>query len=412
MVQETQQRRPGANSTSVTPWRKPIAGAGLQDRRPFSRLYIGMTRSHREGKATPPRHDPGYKGLFSHPKMVKELLRGFLQGEWIEKLDFSSLERMSNSFVSDDLRERQSDVIWRVRLEGEQGGWVYLYLLLEFQSTSDPFMAVRVLTYVSLLLEDIIRKEGLKPGDRLPVVLPLVLHNGKGRWRAPVRLESLFVSVPKELRRYLPKLTYLLLDERRLDLGRPDLERNPAAALFRFETNATAEALPALYQDLNDLLPPEEQALRRTIHAWITAVVRRAIPDVIIPEGVNLEEASMLEETLIEWREKIRKEARKEARKEGLRARQQGRKEGRKEGREEGREEGRQEGRKVGRQEGRKEGRVLGLRKVLLQQMTLRFGRLPKNVRSQVEQMASTQELEKLTRKVLSASSLEEMGLR
>jgi len=332
-----------------------------------------MTRFHREGKAAPPRHDPGYKGLFSHPKMVKELLRGFLQGEWIEKLDFSSLERMSNSFVSDDLRERQSDVIWRVRLEGEQGGWVYLYLLLEFQSTSDPFMAVRVLTYVSLLLEDIIRKEGLKPGDRLPAVLPLVLHNGKGRWRAPVRLEKLFVSVPKELRRYLPKLTYLLLDERRLDLGRPDLKRNPTAALFRFETNATAEALPALYQDLNDLLPPEEAALRRTVQAWIAAVVRRAIPGAIIPEGVNLEEASMLEETLIEWREKIRKE--------GLR-------------------------------EGRKEGRVLSLRKVLLQQMTLRFGRLPKNVRSQVEQMASTQELEKLTRKVLSANSLEEMGLR
>jgi len=308
--------------------------------------------------------------------MVEELLRGFLTGDWIERLDFSSLERVPSSFVSADLRERHSDVIWRVRLAGKRGGWIYLYLLLEFQSSSDPFMAVRLLSYVGLLLEDIIRKEGLKPGDRLPAVLPLVLHNAKSRWRAPLRLESFFVSVPKELRRYLPKLSYLLLDERRLDLGRPDLERNPTAALFRFETNATAEALPALYQDLNDLLPPDEPALRRTVHAWITAVVRRAIPGAIIPEGVNLEEASMLEETLIEWGEKIRKEAHKEARLEG-----------------------------------RKEGQILGLRKVLLQQMSLRFGRLPKDVRSRVEQITSTQELEKLTRKILSAKSLEEMGL-
>lgn len=84
----------------------------------------------------------------------------------------------------------------------------------------------------------------------------------------------------------------------------------------------------------------------------------------------------MLEETLIKWRDEIRKEARQEGLKEGL-----------------------------------QEGRVLSLRKMLLQQMTLRFGRLPKPVRSRVEQITSTQELEKLTRKVLSATSLEEMGL-
>ena len=44
-------------------------------------------------------------------------------------------------------------------------------------------MAVRLLTYVSLLLEEIIHREKLKPGDRLPAVLPLVLYNGKRPWR-------------------------------------------------------------------------------------------------------------------------------------------------------------------------------------------------------------------------------------
>ena len=134
---------------------------------------------------------------------------------------------MGNSFVAADLRERHSDVIWRLRFRGEGEGWFYLYLLLEFQSTSDPFMAVRLLTYVGLLLEEIIRREKLKPGDRLPAVLPLVLHNGKRPWRAPRDLESLFVEVPPGLRRYLPRLRYLLLDEGRLDLDRPELGREP-----------------------------------------------------------------------------------------------------------------------------------------------------------------------------------------
>jgi flagellar biosynthesis/type III secretory pathway protein FliH len=123
--------------------------------------------------------------------------------------------------------------------------------------------------------------------------------------------------------------------------------------------------------------------LRRTIDAWFSGVVQRTVPKTIIPEGVNFEEASMLEENLIRWSERIRKEALRE----GLR-----------------------EGRKEGRQK-RREGQLDGMRKVLLQQMTLRFGRLPKEVRSRVEQINSAQEMQKLSRKVLSAKSLEEMGL-
>ncbi len=41
---------------------------------------------------------------------------------------------MSDSYVSDDLRDREENIIWRVRW-GE--GWLDVYLLLEFRSTVD-----------------------------------------------------------------------------------------------------------------------------------------------------------------------------------------------------------------------------------------------------------------------------------
>src|SRR5262245_57635624 len=230
--------------------------------------------------------------------MVEKLICGFLHGDWTERLDLSTLERVSNSFVCTDLRERHSDLIWRFQLRGDGGGWVYVYLLLEFQSTSDPFMAVRLLTYIGLLLEDIIRKENMKPEDRLPAVLPLVLHSGRGRWRAPLRLETHFAPVPKDLRRYLPRLTYFLVDECRLDLDRPELERNSTAALFQIETNEAEEALLYLYRRLRSRLPPKDLELRRIIDAWFVGVVRRTVSEAIIPEGLNLEEPTMLEENL------------------------------------------------------------------------------------------------------------------
>lgn len=43
--------------------------------------------------------------------------------------------------------ERADDLVWRVKFRNE---WLYLYLLLGFQSTVHRFMAVRLLTFVGL----------------------------------------------------------------------------------------------------------------------------------------------------------------------------------------------------------------------------------------------------------------------
>ena len=61
--------------------------------------------------------------------MVEDLLRGFVREEWVNDLDFASLERVGDGYVADDLREREDDIVWRVRLGLD---WLYVYLLLEF----------------------------------------------------------------------------------------------------------------------------------------------------------------------------------------------------------------------------------------------------------------------------------------
>ncbi len=58
-------------------------------------------------------HDSGYKHLFSHPEMVKDLLQGFVPQDWVKELDFSTLEKMPDHYVSDDLRHREDDIMWQ-----------------------------------------------------------------------------------------------------------------------------------------------------------------------------------------------------------------------------------------------------------------------------------------------------------
>ncbi len=57
-------------------------------------------------------------------------------------------------------------------------------MLIEFQSGVDRYMALRILVYVGLLYQDLLRRGETLADGRLPPVLPIVLYNGSARWSA------------------------------------------------------------------------------------------------------------------------------------------------------------------------------------------------------------------------------------
>ena len=65
----------------------------------------------RRTRRTP--QDNAYKVLFSHPEMVRDLLRSHVAEPWVATLEFDTLEKASGQHVSDDLRDRDNDLIWR-----------------------------------------------------------------------------------------------------------------------------------------------------------------------------------------------------------------------------------------------------------------------------------------------------------
>ncbi|WP_435103475.1 Rpn family recombination-promoting nuclease/putative transposase [Arhodomonas sp. AD133] len=264
-----------------------------------------------------PDHDHSYRLLFSHPVMVADLIRGFVHEDWVAQVDFTTLERVNQSFVTDNLLDREDDIIWRVRW---RGSWLYVYLLLEFQSTNDRFMAVRMLTYVGLLYQELVRGDQVTDEDTLPPVLPLVLYNGDRPWRAPTSMAELIETVPGGLEHYRPTLNYLLLDEGALDEHDLPSVRNLAAALFRLERSRGPGDLRAVITALADwLAAPEQTGLRRAFTVWIKRVLLpRRVPGAEIPEVTDLEEVNtMLSEREIDWSRDWREQGLAEGRKEG-----------------------------------------------------------------------------------------------
>ena len=158
-------------------------------------------------------HDGAYKHIFSHPEIVTDLLRGFVCEDWVEQIDYATLEKVSGSYIADDLRDRADDIIWRVK---RQDDWLYIYLLIEFQSRIDPHMALRIMVYTGLLYQDLIKSGAIGPAQKLPPVFPIVVYNGEGKWNAALDVAELIEPIPGSLAAYRPSQKHFVLDEGRV----------------------------------------------------------------------------------------------------------------------------------------------------------------------------------------------------
>ncbi|MFI3197804.1 MAG: Rpn family recombination-promoting nuclease/putative transposase [Methylococcaceae bacterium] len=111
-------------------------------------------------------HDSSYKFLFLNPELVRDLIMAFIPDDWLHGLYYSTLEKVPGSYISEDFKQREDDIVWRVKVGGD---WVYLYLLLEFQSSVDKYMALRMMVYIGLLYQNLIKRKEVLADGRWPV---------------------------------------------------------------------------------------------------------------------------------------------------------------------------------------------------------------------------------------------------
>ena len=226
----------------------------------------------------PPRafHDSSFKLWFDHPQMIRDLLRGFVPADLVAAFDFDSLEQLPAQYVGDDLRQSRGDTVWRVRFrDAPSQVWLYLLVLLEFQSTVDRHMAARVLAYTGQTYMKLLRNEGLPPDGKLPPVLPIVVYNGRAQWSAPEEVGETIATVGAGLAPFQPHQRYLLIDEHALKVE--DLPAgNVVSAQIELEQGSVSSMAPVL-SDLGRLLAgPEHESLRRAFAEWTRQMVVRS----------------------------------------------------------------------------------------------------------------------------------------
>ncbi|MGW0245902.1 Rpn family recombination-promoting nuclease/putative transposase [Nocardia goodfellowii] len=157
-------------------------------------------------------HDAYVRQLLGQPANAAAHLRTVLPEEVVARVDWTRLEPMSCSFVSDELRSSYDDLVFRTRCGTDEA---FVYLLIEQRNCSDRLMPLRMLDSIIGVWN---HYRDQNPEVRtLPVVFPVVVRNDLhgSAWAAPTELAELYDVSPAMLETLgplLPRFKCLLDD--------------------------------------------------------------------------------------------------------------------------------------------------------------------------------------------------------
>lgn len=146
----------------------------------MDKKYRGETPVHQP-------HDKLVKKLLSNPATARDILSLYLPAEVMAIADLNNLELQRDSFIDDEHRAFAVDLLYKTTLQNEEG---YIWVLLEHQRKSNPWMPVRIFKYIAIIW-DHLRKSSKSKSKSIPMIYPLIIYNGDEPYADSLTLSDL-----------------------------------------------------------------------------------------------------------------------------------------------------------------------------------------------------------------------------
>ncbi len=149
-------------------------------------------------------HDKFVKERLSEKQNAIDFLKLSVPKNILALINLETLIPTQNSFISEDLKELLTDIIYNCELvNGKQGSCT---ILIEHKSYRDPLVSFQLLSYLSAgYLHQIKNKEPRR------VIIPLLFSHHKGNWEYR-SIDSYFADFPDDLQRFIPKFDVIPYD--------------------------------------------------------------------------------------------------------------------------------------------------------------------------------------------------------
>ncbi|HQE48847.1 MAG TPA: Rpn family recombination-promoting nuclease/putative transposase [Fervidobacterium sp.] len=268
--------------------------------------------------ATP--HDTFFKVTFGDKDVAQDFLKHYLPTQIANVVDLNYLTKENNSFVDERFKECFTDMLYRTKINGEDG---YIYFLFEHKSYQDPLVILQLLRYIVRIWEEKYdRKANRLP--RLPIIIPMVIYHGESKWNVQTKLINLIKGIdglPEETKKYIPVYEYELYDLSPfgqvviVGLALTKVVLEVMQLVMITDTKKFDEAMKKVLEDIAQL--PEDK-FERFVEACITYILSvRDDVDIGTIEKESREILSERSDVIMSVAERLRNEGRLEGKAEG-----------------------------------------------------------------------------------------------
>ncbi len=120
-----------------------------------------------EKKKSP--HDEFFSYVFSDPENARDFLKENLPAEALSLLNLDTIRISKESFVDEELRSHQSDILIEAAL-CSPGEPAFIYILVEHKAYPDKWALLQLLSYPVKIWKG-------KRGKKLPVIIPVIFYH-------------------------------------------------------------------------------------------------------------------------------------------------------------------------------------------------------------------------------------------
>jgi predicted transposase YdaD len=163
-----------------------------------------MGRKKNSNAAPHQAHNNFLEKILVEHKTLQSFVQQNLPAEILEDVDLDSIVPTNSHYVSENLRKYMSDLLVKMKKKGEE---TYIYCLIEHKARAEKLTALQVTIY---LFQAMLTHADLSKDKPLPMIYPIILHNGRKKFSYPTNVWDLVNGSIKDIRRFNEEGSYLL----------------------------------------------------------------------------------------------------------------------------------------------------------------------------------------------------------
>jgi predicted transposase/invertase (TIGR01784 family) len=175
--------------------------------------------------------DEMFKNIFEDKHIFLMLLQDYIKEPWVKELKEEHLILNDPLYTSITETKRQNDMVYTIRRDNQE---IFVYIILEHQSSVNHIMSFRILEYMVRLWRRYIDNnsdDSEKINFKLPPIYPIVFYDGEYNWTAASEFKDK-ISNSEIFEGYIPDFKYELINLNNISFEELQSHQDLLSALF------------------------------------------------------------------------------------------------------------------------------------------------------------------------------------